>query len=222
MAGTGFFIDVGSKYVVFTALYNNGNGSSYTLIPGAFRLIAQYPGQYTNPGGALSPLRTVSGEVMPVVNAGALFGVGQNMNLFFTIVSIAAAIGIIVWRVRINPNPTQGSVVFAAEKLFGILPVKFRLSLNPNIYLNICLGLILAGTLGNLYDRIVFSGVRDFLDWYKWYDWPVFNIADSCLVCGAILLFLQAAFGQQTATEKPTHIAEAKPKLEEQLAPISD
>ena len=46
------------------------------------------------------------------------------------------------------------------------------------------LGLILGGTLGNLYDRVVYDGVRDFIDWhYHDLEWPVFNIADCCLVC---------------------------------------
>src|SRR2546426_1016408 len=54
------------------------------------------------------------------------------------------------------------------------------------------LGLILAGTLGNLYDRVVFQGVRDFLHWNWGFDWPVFNVADCCLVCGAALMLLQA------------------------------
>src|SRR5262249_9278641 len=54
------------------------------------------------------------------------------------------------------------------------------------------LGLILGGTLGNLYDRVVFGGVRDFLHWNYLFDWPVFNVADCCLVCGAGLLLLQA------------------------------
>ena len=62
------------------------------------------------------------------------------------------------------------------------------------------LGLILAGTLGNLYDRVVFNGVRDFLHWNYLFDWPVFNVADCCLVCGACLLLLQA-FGRQPATK---------------------
>ena len=47
--------------------------------------------------------------------------------------------------------------------------------------------------LGNLFDRIVFHGVRDFLYFY-WFEWPVFNIADCLLVCGAAVLLLQAFF----------------------------
>jgi len=59
------------------------------------------------------------------------------------------------------------------------------------------LGLILAGTLGNLYDRVVFNGVRDFL-YFHLIEWPVFNIADCCLVCGAFLLLAQAFLGRST------------------------
>jgi lipoprotein signal peptidase len=56
--------------------------------------------------------------------------------------------------------------------------------------------MILAGTLGNLFDRVVFHGVRDFLYFY-WFEWPVFNVADCLLVCGAGLLLLQAFFAPQ-------------------------
>ena len=63
--------------------------------------------------------------------------------------------------------------------------------------------LILGGTLGNLYDRVVFHGVRDFLHWSYAFDWPVFNIADCCLVSGAFLLLFQAFFAkhEQAAAE---------------------
>ena len=55
------------------------------------------------------------------------------------------------------------------------------------------LGLILGGTIGNLYDRLVFGGVRYFL-YFHYIEWPVFNIADCCLVVGAGLLLVQAVF----------------------------
>ncbi|MBU1999204.1 MAG: signal peptidase II, partial [Candidatus Omnitrophica bacterium] len=45
--------------------------------------------------------------------------------------------------------------------------------------------LILAGALGNLYDRIFFGYVIDFLDLRVW---PVFNVADSAITIGALLL----------------------------------
>ncbi|MFA5411017.1 MAG: signal peptidase II [Candidatus Omnitrophota bacterium] len=50
---------------------------------------------------------------------------------------------------------------------------------------NISLGLILAGGIGNLIDRLFFGYVIDFLDFRIW---PVFNLADSAITVGAILL----------------------------------
>jgi lipoprotein signal peptidase len=46
--------------------------------------------------------------------------------------------------------------------------------------------------MGNLFDRVVFGGVRDFLHYDHWFEWPVFNVADCFLVTGAGLLLLQA------------------------------
>lgn len=54
-----------------------------------------------------------------------------------------------------------------------------------NRYVKLSLSLILGGALGNLVDRVLFGYVVDFLDFRIW---PVFNIADSCVVVGAILL----------------------------------
>jgi len=53
------------------------------------------------------------------------------------------------------------------------------------------LGLILGGALGNGLDRLVHGAVVDFLDFilFGWHYWT-FNLADSCIVCGAILMGL--------------------------------
>jgi signal peptidase II len=107
------------------------------------------------------------------VNPGALFGLRLGVaddsvwlaNTVFAVVSILAAIAITYW--SLCPSTGRDRFLCAA------------------------LGLILGGTLGNLYDRLVFHGVRDFLHFY-WFEFPVFNIADSCLVCGAFLLLVQA------------------------------
>lgn len=54
------------------------------------------------------------------------------------------------------------------------------------------LAMILAGAAGNLHDRIVFGSVTDFLDFHIGpYHWPAFNVADSAITCGALLLFVQ-------------------------------
>ena len=59
---------------------------------------------------------------------------------------------------------------------------------------NAAKALILGGALGNLYDRMRFGAVRDFIDVYfgglEGWHWPTFNIADMSLVCGITLLLL--------------------------------
>ncbi len=71
--------------------------------------------------------------------------------------------------------------------------------------------LILSGAFGNLIDRIIFGRVTDFLDvdffnltignWHidRWY---VFNIADSCIVVGVILLIIYYLFVENSAKEE--------------------
>jgi len=55
------------------------------------------------------------------------------------------------------------------------------------------LSLILGGALGNLWDRITLGHVVDFLDFYIGdYHWPAFNIADSAIFIGAVLLIIES------------------------------
>jgi len=56
----------------------------------------------------------------------------------------------------------------------------------------VALALILGGAIGNLYDRIAYHYVVDFLEVHIiHYHWPDFNVADSCIVVGACLLLLE-------------------------------
>ncbi|WP_196138385.1 signal peptidase II [Aliikangiella sp. G2MR2-5] len=65
-----------------------------------------------------------------------------------------------------------------------------------NRWLSIALCLIIAGALGNLYDRIMLGKVVDFIDWYYGdYHWPAFNIADSVIMLGAVMMLLDGFFG---------------------------
>lgn len=93
-----------------------------------------------------------------VENTGAAFGMLQG-NTWFLILT---------------------SVLVSAVVAYLIWKVK-----PENRYVKTSLALILGGALGNLVDRVLLGYVVDFLDFRIW---PVFNIADSCVVVGAILL----------------------------------
>ena len=96
-----------------------------------------------------------------VFNPGAAFSVGTSVTFIFTILSAAAVAGIAYYAVKII-----------------------------NRAWSLVLGLALGGILGNLTDRIfrepsLFNG--HVIDWIELPRWPVFNIADMAIVCGAVL-----------------------------------
>ena len=181
LALVGFAADQTSKYGIFAWLYPEDNASEtrYAVINGVFDLRTLYYFDSHSSENALRFLQTISGERVPFVNKGALFGVGndgEGLNSWFAGISILAAIFIVYW-VR-------------------------RPSVACDRWLCLALGLILAGTLGNLYDRVVFAGVRDFLHWYyNEHVWPDFNIADCCLVGGAGVLLAHSFFAKDPVTE---------------------
>jgi len=105
-----------------------------------------------------------------VRNTGAAFGflssAGGWQNVFFIIVALAASI-FILWMYR-------------------------RLSAQDRI-LATGLMLILGGALGNLIDRLIHGYVIDFIDiYYGTWHWPAFNVADSAITVGAVLLVVDA------------------------------
>ncbi len=63
------------------------------------------------------------------------------------------------------------------------------------------LALVLGGALGNLYDRVLYGYVVDFIEvYYQTWFWPAFNIADSAITCGAGLLIYDAVFKKKKVT----------------------
>ena len=67
----------------------------------------------------------------------------------------------------------------------------------------IALVLVLAGAVGNLYDRLVYGYVTDFLDLYVGsYHWPAFNVADSAITVGAVMLLADAIFARNPVSEE--------------------
>jgi signal peptidase II len=80
------------------------------------------------------------------------------------------------------------SLLAAVAVFLALLKMGRRLTLTT-----VALALILAGAIGNLYDRVRFASVVDFLEIHILsYHWPDFNVADSAIVVGGILLMLDA------------------------------
>ena len=185
----GFVTDQTTKYIVFAKLYpdERSDHQAQDIIPGYFELRTNFTLEDDASDGHLSFLRTLGGTRVPHVNKGALFGIGNDgggMNTFFAAISILAA----------------GFITFWAT----------RASVARDRFLCLALGLILGGTLGNLYDRIVFGGVRDFLHcYYDTHIWPDFNIADCCLVCGAGVLLVHSFFVSDHVPQSTTPEAAA-------------
>jgi signal peptidase II len=113
-------------------------------------------------------------------NPGALFGFGKGYAYVFATISVAAVAGIGYW-------------------LFVRRAARDR-------FLTIVLAAIVAGIVGNLYDRLGLwsppglpgESIPEVRDWVRFsygrYVWPNFNLADTFLVCGAAALFLKTLF----------------------------
>ncbi len=96
-----------------------------------------------------------------VENRGSAFGLFQNQTLFFIVIGVLVVAGILIGQRFIPAHRTT---------------------------LAICLGMLLGGATGNLIDRVRFGHVFDFID-LTW--WPVFNVADSAIVVGVLILVYQ-------------------------------
>jgi len=120
-------------------------GQSIPIVPGYLDLTF-----VLNPGAAFSLLATLPERIR---------------NPFFILISVTAAILIIVYHAR---------------------------HLSGHRLATVSLGLILGGAVGNLIDRVRFGVVVDFLDAHvHQYHWPVFNVADSAISVGVSLLLLE-------------------------------
>lgn len=118
-------------------------------------------------------------ELQTSQNTGALWGFGAGLpgsSLIFAALSVIAAIIICYWL--------------------------FYLGAAASRVLTIALGLIMAGALGNCYDRLVFGYVRDFVHLHIDainFNCAIFNFADNMLVAGALTLVLYAMRPEESA-----------------------
>jgi len=132
-----------------------------------------------------SPIRLLGGLLTITLtrNGGAAFSIGTSMTIVFT----AIAVGVIAYILRTARN--LRSIGWA-----------------------VTLGLLLGGATGNLLDRIfrapsAFQG--HVVDWIELPHWPVFNLADSSIVCAGVLVVLLALFGIRLDGTRPIHEASA-------------
>ena len=105
-----------------------------------------------------------------VQNTGAAFSflsdAGGWQRWFFSVLALVISIVLTVWLARLKDNETL---------------------------LAISLALILGGAIGNLIDRVRYGYVIDFLDvYYQSWHWPAFNVADSAISLGVILMLLES------------------------------
>jgi signal peptidase II len=90
------------------------------------------------------------------------------------------------------------SVTIAAVVVLAILIRKTHERL-----LIVAFSLIASGAVGNLIDRVRYGEVVDFIQWYyKSYYWPSFNVADSAITVGVVLLAIDMLFAKQTPNPK--------------------
>ena len=116
-------------------------------------------------------------------NRGAAFSFLANeagwQRWFFAVIAFAVSAVLLVWLKRLKVNET---------------------------WLAIALALVLGGAIGNLYDRVVLGHVVDFIlvHWKtEWY-FPAFNIADSAITVGAVMLALDMFRGNKSADSSKT------------------
>lgn len=102
-------------------------------------------------------------------NAGGVFGIGQGKRLLFVLLTFVA-LGALAW-LWITTDRKE-------------------------LHMNLGIALVTAGALGNLYDRMKYGVVRDFIDFHigDIYHWYTFNVADSCICVGVGLLALDILF----------------------------
>lgn len=126
------------------------------------------------------------GESIPIIdnifyltshrNPGAAWGILQGQMWFFYIITLIV-VGIIIYYIEHYAK--------------------------TNRLLGISLGLVLGGAIGNFIDRVRFQEVVDFLDVYIFsYDYPIFNVADSSLVVGVILIGIITLFEEVRKDKK--------------------
>ena len=71
-----------------------------------------------------------------------------------------------------------------------------------NSWAAVAIGLVIGGAVGNVIDRVIHGAVADFLDFHLGgYHWPAFNLADSAITIGVVLLLAESLFPRRAAAK---------------------
>ena len=141
-------------------------------------------------------IAAVSGVIVDIVSKWIVF---SKLDEFGKLIVIPGLLNILRSKNEgvvfgLFPGKTNAFIVFSAIAIVVILFIYIKS--DKTIFIsNLALGLVLAGAMGNLWDRIWFRSVRDFIDLHigDKYHWPTFNIADS-LICVGILILVFTSF----------------------------
>jgi signal peptidase II len=87
----------------------------------------------------------------------------------------------------------QQPLLLSAVAALIVIVLLIWLAKSHDRYLTWGIGLIVGGAIGNIIDRLRFGAVVDFLDFHAFgYHWPAFNIADSAIFIGVVVLCIQS------------------------------
>ena len=115
----------------------------------------------------------------------------ENPGAAFSLFNDSASPGRVRWMLLVFSVLAAIAVLVALMKLGRTITAT-----------SVALALILGGALGNAYDRLRFGSVIDFLEVHiVHYHWPDFNVADSAIVTGGILLLLDALFSSKEQSD---------------------
>jgi len=117
-------------------------------------------------------------SIVHTENRGAAFGMfSDSTSVLRPILLVVLALGVMVFISVLLLRPGTGGIV-------------------STWYLRLGLALVLGGAMGNVYDRVLRGAVTDFLEFYFGnYTFPAFNVADSAISVGAVLLLLDMWLG---------------------------
>lgn len=124
------------------------------------------------------------GRFIPVIPHFLRISHWQNEGAAFSFLADSASPNTVRW----------GLIAFTCVASIVIFVVMWRLAERLTMT-SAALALILGGAVGNLYDRILYASVTDFIEVNIFgYHWPDFNVADSAICVGAALLLLDSIF----------------------------